>query len=133
MVYHVQRGLFDIAKIQSIAVLVTFALGGSLLAALGISSLYLPLLYVDVVGAALQVVLLGILNILFYLDQRRSVVVLTATLPLANIVFTAVSLRLGAQWFGYGFALAMLTTVLMGIWILNRKLEVLEYETFMLQ
>jgi uncharacterized membrane protein len=133
MVYHVQRGLFDIAKIQSIAVLVTFALGGSLLAALGISSLYLPLLYVDVVGAALQVVLLGILNILFYLDQRRSVVVLTATLPLANIVFTAISLRLGAQWFGYGFALAMLTTVLMGIWMLNRKLEVLEYETFMLQ
>jgi uncharacterized membrane protein len=40
---------------------------------------------------------------------------------------------LGAQWFGYGFALAMLTTVLMGIWMLNRKLEVLEYETFMLQ
>ncbi len=133
MVYHVQHGLFDIAKIQTIAVLVTFALGGVLLESLGISTLYLPLLYVDVVGAALQVVLLGILNILFYLDQRRSVVLLTAALPLANIVFTAISLKLGAAWFGYGFAVAMLFTVLLGIWILNRKLEVLEYETFMLQ
>jgi polysaccharide biosynthesis protein PelG len=133
MVYYVQRGLFDIAKIQGIAVLITFALGGVLLESLGISTLYLPLLYVDVVGAALQVVLLGILNILFYLDQRRSVVLLTAVLPLCNMVFTAISLQLGAAWFGYGFAIAMLVTVLLGIWILNRKLEVLEYETFMLQ
>jgi uncharacterized membrane protein len=93
----------------------------------------LPLLYVDVVGAALQVVLLGILNILFYLDQRRAVVVLTATLPLSNIVFTAITLQLGAPWFGYGFALAMLLTVLIGLWILHRKLDVLEYQTFMLQ
>ncbi len=133
MVYHVRRGLFDIAKIQTIAVLITFVLGSVLLESLGISTLYLPLLYVDVVGAALQVVLLGILNILFYLDQRRAVVLLTTVLPLSNIVFTAISLQLGAAWFGYGFALAMLVTVLLGIWILNRKLEVLEYETFMLQ
>jgi uncharacterized membrane protein len=133
MVYHVRRGLFDIAKIQGIAVLSTFAAGGVVLQALGISTLYLPLLYVDVVGAALQVVLLGILNILFYLDQRRAVVLLTAMLPLCNAVFTGITLHLGAAWFGYGFALAMLVTVLTGIWILSRKLEVLEYETFMLQ
>ena len=133
MVYHVQRGLFDIAKIQAITVLITFALGGVLLEWLGISTLYLPLLYVDVVGAALQVVLLGILNVLVYLDQRRSVVLLTALLPLSNFVLTAISLQLGAAWFGYGFALAMLITVLVGIWILSRKLEALEYQTFMLQ
>ena len=133
MVYYVQRGLFDIAKIQSIAVLVTLALGGSLLGMLGMSDLYLPLLYIDVVGAALQVVLLGILNVLFYLDQRRSVVVLTVMLPVTNVLFTALSLALGADWFGYGFAMAMLLTVLTGLWLLNRKLEVLEFETFMLQ
>lgn len=133
MVYYVQRGLADIAKIQSITVLVTFALGESLLRALGISTLYLPLLYIDVVGAGLQVVMLGILNVLFYLDQRRAVVALTATLLVTNILFTGISLRLGAAWFGYGFALAMLVTVLTGIWLLNRKLEALEYETFMLQ
>ncbi len=133
MVYYVQRGLFDIAKIQAIAVLVTFALGGVLLESVGISTLYLPLLYVDVVGVGLQVVLLGILNVLFYLDQRRAVVGLTGLLVVSNTVFTAISLYLGAAWFGYGFALAMLLTVLVGVWVLNRKLERLEYQTFMLQ
>ncbi len=133
MVYYVRRGLFDIAKIQTIAVFVTFVLGSALLGWIGISTLYLPLLYIDVVGAALQVVLLGVLNVLFYLDQRRAVLFLTAMLPVVNIIFTAISLQLGAPWFGYGFALAMLVTVLTAIWILNRKLEALEYQTFMLQ
>ena len=133
MVYYVRRGLFDIAKIQAIAVLITLVLGESILNFLGISTLYLPLLYIDVVGAALQVVMLGILNVLFYLDQRRAVLLLTGALPVFNFVFTAISLQLGAQWFGYGFAIAMLLTVLMGLWILNRKLENLEYQTFMLQ
>nr|WP_315465056.1 exopolysaccharide Pel transporter PelG [uncultured Rhodoferax sp.] len=133
MVYHIQRGLFDIAKIQAIAVLVTFALGGVLLDSLGISRLYLPLLYVDVVGAALQVVLLGILNVLFYLDQRRLVLGLTILLPVANISLTATSLWLGPAWFGYGFTLAMLITVLVGVLALSKVLDKLEYQTFMLQ
>ncbi len=133
MVYYVQRGLFDIAKIQSIAVLVTFALGGALLDWIGISRLYLPLLYVDVVGAALQVVLLGVLNVLFYLDQRRLVLRLTVLLPVANVILTALSLKLGAAWFGYGFTVAMLITVLVGVRVLSQKLDSLEYQTFMLQ
>jgi uncharacterized membrane protein len=133
MVYHVQRGLFDIAKVQSITVLVTFVLGEALLEWLGISTLYLPLLFIDVVGAGLQVVMLGILNVLFYLDQRRAVVWLTGTLVVTNVVFSGASLYLGAAWFGYGFAVAMLVTVLAGVWTLNRRLEALEFETFMLQ
>ncbi len=133
MVYYIQHGLFDIAKIQATTVLVVFSLGEVLLKTLGISTLYLPLLFIDVVGAALQVVLLGILNVLFYLDQRRTAVWLTLTLLLSNVLFTAISLKLGASWFGYGFALAMLLSVMVGIRALSRKLDALEYETFMLQ
>jgi polysaccharide biosynthesis protein PelG len=133
MVYYVQRGLFDIAKIQAITVLVVFIMGEALLNALGISTLYLPLLFVDVAGAGLQVVLLGVLNVLFYLDQRRAVVWLTAMLLVTNLIFSALSIQLGAAWFGYGFALSMLVTVLVGVWVLNRRLESLEFETFMLQ
>ena len=133
MVYYVQRGLFDIAKIQSIAVLIVFLLGEQALQWIGISTLYLPLLFIDVVGAGLQVVMLGILNVLFYLDQRRAVVWLTGTLLVTNVAFTALSLQLGPAFYGYGFALAMLVSVLAGTWLLSRKLESLEYETFMLR
>lgn len=133
MLFTISQGLFEIVKIQAIAVLVVFVLGDSLLGWLGISRLYLPLLYVDVVAAGLQVVLLGILNIFFYLDKRHIVVFLCLLFLVANIILTALSLHLGAFYYGYGFAISLLITVLAGMHLLSRKLDLLEYETFMLQ
>lgn len=133
MLFAIRRGLFEIIKIQAVAVLLVFLLGEKLLRVLGMSPLYLPLLYVDVVGAGLQVVLLGILNIFFYLDKRHLVILLCLLFLGANTLLTALSLRLGANFFGYGFASSLLISVLAGMWLLSRKLDLLEYETFMLQ
>lgn len=133
MLFTVRQGLFEIVKIQAIAALLVFVLGEKLLNWLGISTLYLPLFYVDVVAAGLQVVLLGILNIFFYLDKRRIVVWLCVLFLIANVALTALSLYLGASFYGYGFALSLLITVLAGMYLLSRKLDLLEYETFMLQ
>lgn len=133
MVYAVQTGLGEIAKIQSLAVLATFVAGPSLLRWLGISDLYLPLLKVQVIGAALQVGLMAVLNVFFYLDQRRIVLWLCLQLVVLNVLLTGVSLYLGAAFYGYGFALAMLLTMCTGLHLLNRELARLEYRTFMLQ
>jgi uncharacterized membrane protein len=133
MLFTVRQGLFEIFKIQALAVLLVFVLGERLLNWLGISTLYLPLLYVDVVAAGLQVVLLGILNVFFYLDKRHIVVFLCVLFLSSNIILTALSLYMGASFYGYGFALSLLITVLTGMQLLSRKLDLLEYETFMLQ
>ncbi|GAB1235346.1 exopolysaccharide Pel transporter PelG [Ferrigenium sp. UT5] len=133
MLFTVRQGLFEIVKIQAIAVLLVFVLGAKLLTWLGISTLYLPLLYVDVVAVGLQVVLLGVLNIFFYLDKRHIVVFLCALFLISNVALTALSIYLGASFYGYGFALSLLITVLAGMHLLSRKLDLLEYETFMLQ
>ena len=133
MVYTIRRGLFEIIKIQTIAVLAVFVAGPALLKALGIPQLYLPLLYIDVVAAGLQVVLLGLMNVFFYLDKRHIVLCLVALFAVLNGLFTWATLHLGAAWFGYGFALAVFITVFIAFQVLDRKLETLEYETFMLQ
>ncbi|MEW5904206.1 MAG: exopolysaccharide Pel transporter PelG [Pseudomonadota bacterium] len=133
MLFTVRQGLFEIVKIQAITVLLVFVLGERLLSWLGISLLYLPLFYIDVVAVGLQVVLLGVLNIFFYLDKRHIVVVLCVIFLLTNAALTALSLQLGANFYGYGFCLSLLITVLVGMQLLSRKLDLLEYETFMLQ
>jgi len=133
MVFTIRQGIYEIIKIQTIAVLLVFVAGPSLLDWLGISALYLPLLYVDVVAAGLQVVLLGILNIFFYLDKRITVTFLTALFLILNIGLSALTLALGAPFFGYGFAVSLLATVLVALLMLEDKLKHLEYETFMLQ
>lgn len=133
MVYTIRRGLFEIIKVQTIATLAIFVAGPAMLRALGIPELYLPLLYIDVVAAGLQVVLLGLMNVFFYLDKRRVVLGLTALFATLNGLFTWATLDLGAAWFGYGFAAAVFVTVFVAFQVLDRRLERLEYETFMLQ
>jgi uncharacterized membrane protein len=133
MVETVRLGTFEIIKIQTIATLVLVVAGKPILQWLGISTLYLPLLYIDVIAAGLQVVLLGVLNVFFYLDKRHIVLWLCIVFVGLNAVLTRLSIILGPAFYGYGFAVALLIVVLAGLYVLSQKLETLEYETFMLQ
>lgn len=133
MVYSIQQGLGEIAKIQTLAVLVTFVAGPAMLDALGISQLYLPLLHVQTIGAGLQVGVMAVLNVFFYLDQRRLVLWLCLEAVVLNIVLTGATLWLGASFYGYGFALSMLITLCTGLILLTKQLNQIEYRTFMLQ
>ncbi|MEY8878762.1 MAG: exopolysaccharide Pel transporter PelG [Leptothrix sp. (in: b-proteobacteria)] len=133
MVFTIRQGLYEILKIQGITVLLVIVAAPAALRALGISQLYLPLLYLDVVAASLQVVLLGVLNVFFYLDHRRVVLWLSALLVVLNLGLSALSIWLGAAFYGYGVALAMLLTVLVAMVALESKLNRLEFETFMMQ
>jgi polysaccharide biosynthesis protein PelG len=133
MVYAVRQGIFEIIKIQGITVLIVFIAGPALLRWAGISELHLPLLYVQVVGASLQVVFLGLLNVFFYLDKRAIVLILTAAFVVLNVALTALSFYLGPAFYGYGYAISLLIIVLVAMQWLELRLSRLEYETFMLQ
>ena len=133
MVFAIRQGLFDIIKIQTLSVLVLVVFAPTLFDKLNISPLYLPLFYVDAVAASLQVALLAVMNVFFYLDKRREVLATVALLAALNVLLSMVSLRLGVVFYGYGFALAMLVTLVFSLRVLERKLGRLEYETFMLQ
>jgi uncharacterized membrane protein len=133
MVYAVRQGIFEIMKIQGITVLIVFIAGPALLRWAGISELHLPLLYVQVVGASLQVVFLGLLNVFFYLDKRAIVLILTFAFVVLNVALTALSFHLGPAYYGYGYAVSLLICVLVAMQWLEHRLSRLEYETFMLQ
>jgi uncharacterized membrane protein len=133
MVESARIGIFEIVKIQTIAALLVIVAGTPLLRWLGISEFYEPLLHIMVIGAGMQVVLLGILNVFFYLDRRRIALWLTGGFLVLNTVFTAVTLWLGPAFYGYGYAAALLVVCVAGLITLDRVFERLEYHTFMLQ
>ena len=133
MVATVRTGVFEMTKIQAIAVLLLFVSGERLLAWLGIAELYLPLLYVQTIAAGLQVLFLSVLTVYFYLDKRRVVLGLCVLFVVANAALTLLTLRLGPPTFGYGFALSLLLCVTVGFVALARTFSRLEYSTFMLQ
>lgn len=133
MVSSVRAGLYEIIKVQTVVLLLIVAFGERVLNALGISPLYLPLLIVDVVSASLQVLFLGLLNVFFYLDRRRTVLQLTGLFVVLNALFTGITLRIGPSSFGYGFALALLVVVVIAVRMLDKKFATLEYDTYMLR
>ncbi len=133
MVLNVKQGIYEIFKVQGITVVLLFLATERLLDAIGISNLYSHLFRVDLVGIGVQVLLLAVLNVAFYLDLRRSAMMLTGLFLLVNIMATLTSIRLGPHYFGFGFAVATTLSSLVGIVHLHGKLNKLEYETFMLQ
>jgi len=133
MVGSVRAGLYEIVKIQAVVLLLILAFGHLVLDALGISSLYMPLMMVDVIAASLQVLLLGLLNVFFYLDARRTVLRLCLAFVLLNGILTGITLYMQPDYYGYGFALTLLILVAAAVQLLDRKFSKLEYETYMLR
>lgn len=133
MVASVRQGIYDIFKVQGMTVITLIAFGPQLLAWVGIPPLYRLLLNVDLVAVGVQMLLLAILNVLFYLDQRRLALLLTGFFVLSNIGLTLLTQLLGPEAYGYGFAVSVALTAIAGLLLLSRKLERLEYETFMRQ
>jgi len=133
MVRTARQGLYEIMKIQGVVCLICWWSGPTILSWLGISMLYESLLYIDVVAASFQVVFLGILNTLFYLDKRGLALRLTILFFLSNGLFSLATLMGGITWYGYGFAGAVLLVVVAGLYQLDKTFQKLEFETFMLQ
>ncbi|MGA8135979.1 MULTISPECIES: exopolysaccharide Pel transporter PelG [Pseudomonas] len=132
MTFSIRQGLLEICKVQGLTVVLLFLFGPRLLEWLGMSSYYLPLFYIDLIGVSIQVVFMAILNVFFYLDKRAIVLELCLLFVVLNAALTFLSLYLGPSFFGYGFTFSLLACVLLGLARLSTALDDLEYETFML-
>ncbi len=133
MVITAREGIYDILKTQGFTLLALMVLGPRMLALLGISTLYFPLLVIDAVGVSLQLLVMAGLNILFYLDRLRTAAAMAAIMFLGNVAFTLISLRLGPLYYGYGFVIGMLLAAMVILVLVDRILDRLNYTTFMLR
>lgn len=133
MIVTIRRGFIEIFRVQGMTVVILLAIGDKLLAWVGISPFYRVLLNIDLVAVGVQVLLLAVLNILFYFDYRRDALYLCLLCLTSNIVFTLLSQYLGPAFYGYGFALSVVLTTLVGMAIVSKRLNGLVYETFMLR
>ena len=118
-----------ITHAQGIATVLAFVAAPGLLRVLGLPPLHLGLLYVDVVAAGLQVLLVALFSVLFYLDKVNAALKGGAVFLVANTAFTALSLELGAPFYGYGYALAL--GIAVTCVALERKFARLEFEAYL--
>ncbi|MBL8719394.1 MAG: exopolysaccharide Pel transporter PelG [Myxococcales bacterium] len=126
-----REGIYDVFRIQGLAVATLLVLTPRVLRLFRIPSYYSHLFQIDVVAAGFQVVLLSMFTILFYLDYRKLVLYLCVLFFVANTGLSLLTLALGPRFYGLGFVVAGALTSLLAMGALSRKLERLEYETFM--
>jgi uncharacterized membrane protein len=126
-----RAAIYDILRVQGMTVAVLLLVADRVLSAFGIPAFYAYLFRIDVVGVGFQVMLLGIFTILFYLDYRKLVLWLCALFACGNFALSVLSQQLGPRFYGLGFGVSAALTSLVALQALSRKLDRLEYETFM--
>jgi uncharacterized membrane protein len=133
MLEAVRGAVADIGRTQLVTLIGCWWAGPALLAAFGISSLHLALFYVDVVGVLLQVSMITLISVFFYLDRARFVAKLALLFAGLNAAATWLSQLLGPRYYGWGFVCAAGITASVALLALNRALRFLVRDTFMLQ
>ncbi len=129
----IKLSLREILFVQGMFNIFLFLSAEELFKLLMLPKLYLPLFYVDVVGVQLQLGFMSILAFLYYLDRQKEALFYTLAFVLLNALLTWMSIQLGPYFYGYGFSLTLLILFVASIQTLNKILQELDYETFMLQ
>lgn len=124
--------VFSLFKTQLVITIVFFLSVSFVFSIFNINPLYLNLLLILIIGAGLNVILWGLLNILYYLTKYTQALYVTFFFCLSNFVFTLFSLHAGPLYYGYGFNISLLLSIILGLIFLNESFENLEYSTFMM-
>ncbi len=133
MIDVVRHAIREILIVQGIMNIVLFASAPTIFELLHIPMLYLGLLHVLTVGAQLQLGLLAILALLFYLDRRNEAMGLSILFFVLNGLLSYLSIGMGPEYFGYGYAVSLLIVFTISLFVIRKELRELEYETFMLR
>ena len=133
MIDAVKRSIQEILFVQGIFNIFLFLSAERLFELLLLPKLYLPLFYVDVIGVQLQLGFMSILAYLYYLDRQKEAFWYTLSFVFLNALLTWISIQLGPYFYGYGYSVSLLILFVASIATLNRILQELDYETFMLQ
>lgn len=124
----------EIVVVQGIFDLLIYFYSPKLFEMLNMPKLYLPLFHIDLVSIQLQLGLMAMLSVLYYMDKRKEAMWVSLLFLISNFAFTWITINsLGPLFFGYGFGLSVFISFLVSLTLLRRTFRKLEYETFMLR
>jgi uncharacterized membrane protein len=133
LVESVHAGLITVVKVQGAVTLILVVLAGDILSTLGITDIDRRILTLHLIGVALQLLFMSVLNVFYYLDKRGDALKACFIFLISNATLTGLMMPLGVGVYGLGFTLAMALTAAISLLMLSRRLKHLEYDTFMLQ
>jgi hypothetical protein len=117
-------------KLQGAVTLVALLMAGHLVQWLGLIPQLVPVLRLCLLGAFGQVMLLILLIFLLYFEWRREAAALAGLFLVLNTGLTVLTFSFGPQYYGFGYLVACVAALGVGLAIFERRMEDLEFETF---
>jgi polysaccharide biosynthesis protein PelG len=120
----------NIVEIQLFFTLVFITAGYYLLPGFGLSQLSVDIFNLLAIGAYFNIIMLIIILILLYFEDRRGALYVSATFLASNAVFTYLTMNYSENTYGMGFFLAALAGLILAIIELIVYLKDINYHTF---
>jgi polysaccharide biosynthesis protein PelG len=127
-----RNAIFSAIRAQAYILLIALTAGLLIFQWLNVAVIYLPIFFVCLLAAGLNVVFWAALDVIFYLDKIKYALFLTFLFFASNAIFTWISIYLGIYFFGFGLLFSLLLTLFCSFLSLNKTLPPLLYETYML-
>lgn len=128
-----QSGLVRIGVIQGAVGATLYVLAPNLAMALGTDLVWVRTLRMLTVGVSLQIIMLSVLILLLYLDERRPTLLMVALFTGLNIGGSLLFHQIEPTWDGFGYLLGAGCACVVGILFLADRLRRLNFLTFMAQ
>ena len=133
MVASIRLSIVRLLKIQgSISVFAILAVP-YVIDILPINWLHMGILRIGILGAFMHVMMLLLTICLLYFEFRLETLALTILFFALNFLGAYLSIGQGIAFYGYGYLGACFVTLLVGLFILDHKMNNLEYITFVMQ
>ncbi len=120
----------NIMEIQIFFSLIFLVAGFYLLPRMGLSALSFDIFLILILGAYCNIILLVIMLVLLYFEDRRGALFVTATFLISNALFTAGTLLLGEMTYGLGFFFSAFLSLIVALIELRIYLNNIHYHTF---
>jgi uncharacterized membrane protein len=120
----------NVMELQIFFSLIFIVAGFYFLPSIGISALSFDIFLLLVIGAYCNIILLVIILILLYFEDRRGALFISATFLISNAVFTLGSLYMGERAYGFGFFAAAFFSLIAALIELRVYLKNINYHTF---
>lgn len=132
LVASAQSAVYHLLKMQAGLVIICCLSASFIFELFKITSLSLYVLFILLVGVALQVILWALLSILYYLTQYRAALKVGFLFCMSNFLLTQASISTGPEYYGYGYCFSLLLSISYALWCLNNGFRDILYHTFMM-
>lgn len=126
----VRESLLGMTKIQGLVTLLCLLYSDEILTGLHMSHLSVIIFEKALVAIFLQMLLLTLMIFMMYFDVQKELLIVALVFVASNTLLTAYSIKLGIQFYGYGYYFANFLTLILAYIFLNQHLKSLEYRTF---